>query len=107
MTIGCWEVFDEVKGDQVPRTGRNWELLDEAEGFVSWGLVSFAGNTAVDIVLDICPDVRPGVLPMEQLKSPVLAGVAHSDMIMFELEDSSADTSRFRTVVRNVNPRIN
>jgi len=49
----------------VPRTGWNWELLDEAEGLVSWGLVPFAGNTAVDIVLDICPDVRPGILPTE------------------------------------------
>ena len=49
----------------MPRTGRNWELLDEAEGFVSWGLVLFAGNAGVYIVLDICLDVRPGILPME------------------------------------------
>ena len=46
----------------MPRPGRNWELLDEAEGFVSWGLVSFAGHTGVYVVLDVCLDVRPGIL---------------------------------------------
>jgi len=65
MSVGSREVFDEVEGDRVPRTGRNWELLDETEGFVSQGLVSFAGNTGVYIVLDVCLDVRPGILPTE------------------------------------------
>jgi len=65
MSVGCREVFDEVEGDRVPRTGRNWELLDEAEGLVSRGLVSFAGNAGVYVVLDVCPDVRPGILPTE------------------------------------------
>ena len=65
MSVRRREVFDEVEGDRVPRTGRNWELLDEAEGFVSGGLVSFAGNAGVDVILDVCPDVRPGILPTE------------------------------------------
>jgi len=65
MSVGRWEVFDEVEGDRVPRTGWNWELLDETKGFVSWGLVSFAGNTGVYVVLDVCLDVRPGILPTE------------------------------------------
>ena len=49
----------------MPRTGQNWKLLDEAKGLVSQGLVLFAGNTGVYIVLDVCPDVRPGILPTE------------------------------------------
>jgi len=65
MSVGHREVFDEVEGDRVPRTGRNWELLDEAEGLVSWGLVLFAGHAGVYVVLDVCPDVRPGILPTE------------------------------------------
>jgi len=65
MSVGRREVFDEVKGDRVPRTGWNWELLDETKGLVSWGLVLFAGNAGVYIVLDVCLDVRPGILPTE------------------------------------------
>ena len=49
----------------MPRTGWNWELLNEAKGFVSWGLVSLARNTGVYIVLDVCLDVRPGILLTE------------------------------------------
>ena len=65
MSVGRWEVFNEVEGVRVPRTGWNWELLNEPKGFVSWGLVLLARNTGVDIVLDVCPDVRPGVLPTD------------------------------------------
>ena len=85
MIVGGRELFDEVEGDGMPRTGRNGELLDEAEGFVSWGLVSFAGNTAVDKVLDDSADIGPCVVLSEEVERAVLAGVSCGWVIVLEL----------------------
>ena len=85
MIVGGRELFDEVEGDGMPRTGRNGELLDEAEGFVSWGLVSFAGNAAVDEVLDVSADIGPCVVLSEEVECAVLARVSCSWVIVLEL----------------------
>ena len=85
MIVGGRELFDEVEGDGMPRTGRNGELLDEAEGFVLRGLVSFAGDTAVDKILDVSADVGPHVVSLEEVEHVVLAGVSCSWVVVLEL----------------------
>ena len=85
VIVGGGELFNEVEGNGMPRTGRNGELLDEAEWFVSWGLVSFAGDAAVDEIFDVSVDVGPRVVTLEEVERAVLAGVACSQVIVLEL----------------------
>jgi hypothetical protein len=43
----------------MPGSGRNRELLNESERFVSRVLVSFAGDATVNKVFNVSTDVRP------------------------------------------------
>lgn len=52
ITIGGGELLYEVHGDGVPRTFRNWELLESAVGFVTWGLGTLTSSTRLAIILD-------------------------------------------------------
>ena len=49
----------------MPRSGWNQELLDETEWLMAGILVTFAGDTAINIVLNISADIRPSVVSAE------------------------------------------
>ena len=65
VTIGRWELFDEIKRDRVPWTWRNRELLNKSEWLVSRVLVSLAGNTTVNKILNISMHIRPSIVLSE------------------------------------------
>ena len=71
-------------------------MLDEAERFVLRFLVALAGNTAIDVVLDVCTDVRPCVVPVKEVGCSVLSRVSSSGVIMLELEDAGSEVARGR-----------
>ena len=102
VAVGRWELFNEIEGNGMPGMGRNGKLLDEAEGFVLWGLVSFAGETAVNEIFDVSTDVRPHVISAKEVEGMVLAGVSCSRMIVLELEDMGVKIAGVWTEVRNV-----
>jgi hypothetical protein len=85
VTVGRRKLFDEVEGDRMPRSGWYRKLLNKTERFVSWVLVPFAGDTAVNKVLNISTYVRPGVLSAEQVEGSVLARVSCGQVIVLEL----------------------
>jgi hypothetical protein len=77
----------------MPRSWRDWELLDESERLVSGVLVSFAGDTAVDKILNISTDVRPCVLSSEKVEGSVLAWMSCGRMIVLKLQDMRSKIS--------------
>jgi hypothetical protein len=85
VAVGCWELFNEVKGDGVPWSWQDRELLDQTEWLVLGVLVPFAGDTTVNEIFDVSMYVQPGVLSSEQVKGLVLARVSYSWVIVLEL----------------------
>jgi hypothetical protein len=62
VTVGRRELFNEIEGDGMPRSGRYRELLNESERFVSRVLVSFAGDAAVNEIFNVSTYIRPGII---------------------------------------------
>ena len=56
-------------------------------------LVVLAGNTAVDVVLDVCTDVRPCVVPTKEVGCSVLSRVSSGGVIVLELEDAGSEVA--------------
>ena len=65
VAIGRRKLFNEVEGNGMPWTWRNKELLNKSKWFVSWVLVSLAGDTAVNKVLNISMNIRPSIILLE------------------------------------------
>ena len=65
VAIGRRKLFNEVEGNGMPWMQRNRELLDKSEWLVLWVLVSLAGDTAVNKVLNVSTNVGPSIVLSE------------------------------------------
>ena len=62
---GRRKLFNEVKGNGMPWTRWNWELLNKSERLVSQVLVPLAGDATVNEVLNVSTNVRPSIILLE------------------------------------------
>ena len=81
-------------------------MLNKSEGFMAGILVAFAGDTTVNKILNVSADIRPNIIESEELERVTLAGMTSSRVIVFELQDASAEIARSRTRVGNINAMI-
>ena len=107
VTVGWRELFDEVEGDRMLRSGRDRELLDESEWLVSRVLIPFARDAAVNKIFDVSTDIRPCIISSEKVEGSILAGVSCSRMIVLELENAGSKIAGFGTSVGDVNAVVN
>ena len=65
VAVGRRKLFNEVEGNGMPWTQRNRELLDKSKRLVSRVLVSLAGDTTVNKVLNVSMNVGPSIILSE------------------------------------------
>ena len=65
VAVGRRKLFNEVEGNGMPWTQWNRELLDKSERLVSRVLVSLAGDTTVNKVLNVSMNVGPSIILSE------------------------------------------
>ena len=58
VTVGRRELFNKVKGNGMPWSGQDWELLNKSEWFMV-RVVSFAGDVAVNEIFNVSTYIRP------------------------------------------------
>ena len=57
-----WEVFNEIHGNRIPRTGRDRKLMEKTIRLVALGLVPRTSCTGSTIVSNKCANTWPSVL---------------------------------------------
>jgi hypothetical protein len=97
------ELFNEVERDGMPWSRWNRKLLNKSEWLMARVLVSLAGDTTVNKVLNVSVDVRPSIIESEELERLILTRMACSGMIVLELENTSMEVARVRAGVWNIN----
>ena len=95
---GLGKVFNEVHGDGIPRTRRNWELLNQTIRLVSQGLQPTTGRTRGAEVVDELPDFGPSILATYEFHSLVNPKVSSKEVIVFVLKDTQAEILCIRNV---------
>ena len=83
-------MFNEIHINRIPGLLRNWQLLEQAIGFMSLGLVAHANGAGFAIVFDKTLDARPGEISLNHFKGFVHTKVSIQDVIMLVLKDAKS-----------------
>ena len=75
-------MLNEVHGDQIPWFLGNRELLEITVWSVSGSFGSSAGCARLTVVLDVCSDTRPCIIPTDKIQGFVLTIMTRDRMIM-------------------------
>ena len=80
-------MFNEVHRNRIPGLLRNWQLLEQAIGFMLLGLVVHANGAGFAVVFDKTSDARPGGISLNHFEGFVHTKVSRQDVIMLVLKD--------------------
>ena len=61
-------MFNEIHRNRIPGLLRNWQLLEQAIGFMLLGLVVHANGAGFAVVFDKTSDARPGEISLNHFK---------------------------------------
>ena len=88
---GWRKYYDEVHGYGVPRSFRDWELLQESRGSVTLWLGLHTGGAGLAVVLNESGEEWPSVVITDKLKGFVLAKVSRDWMVMFVEKNAESE----------------
>ena len=78
-------MFNEIHRNRIPGLLGNWQLLEQAIGFMSLGLVAHANGAGFAVVFDKTSDARPGEISLNHFKGFVHTKVSRQDVIVLVL----------------------
>ena len=80
-------MFNEVHRNRISGLLGNWQLLEQAIGFMSLGLVAHANGAGFAVVFDKTSDAGPGEILLNRFKGFVHTKVSRQNVIVLVLKD--------------------
>ena len=80
----------KIHRNRIPGLLRNWQLLEQAIGFMSLGLVAHAHGAGFAVVFDKTLDARPSEISLNHFKGFVHTKVSRQDVIVLVLKDTKS-----------------
>ena len=83
-------MFNEIHRNRIPGFFGNWQLLEQAIGFMSLGLIAHTNGAGFAVVFDKASDARLSEISLNHFEGFVHTKMSRQDVIMLVLKDTES-----------------